>query len=155
MEASEVDDAGSAKQWMKDVNEQLDGVMDDVDSLRKKVQQNFMLSAVLGGVVGLEGVGIATLFKMQKSIVETLQQVVNAIPTQPMTPEQVYRAEQAMAQARREQAQPPMEPMKVVTEEPGDVAPPVQTAATEAPEWAKHAMAEDPDWASLIDGPTE
>jgi hypothetical protein len=137
-----------ASQWMKDVNDTLDILSDENVSIKKQLSQHMIGIAVIGGIAGLEGIGLATLFKTQKSIVETLQQIVNAIPQAPMTPEQAYRAEQAMANAKRE-------PMKVDTEEPSVVADPVATTATEAPEWAKHAMMDDPSWTDLIEGPTD
>lgn len=141
-----------ASQWMKDVNETLDLLGDETTDLKKQLKTHMLGIGIIGGIAGLEALGIATLFKTQQSIVATLQQIVNAIPVgPPPTPEDIYRYEQTMAQARREAATAPivMEPVPTTTEVPSDVAPPVETAASEAPEWAKHAMADDPDWTSL------
>lgn len=153
-------DADKARQWMKDMNETVDGLMDDIEEIRKSSKTALLVGAAAAGIAAVEGLGLATLFKGQKAIVDTLQAIVTRIEGPPMSPEDEARAMFLMEQAKQKQGyvdtsdatrsapvaeQKPMEHTEVL----GEVVPPAETAASEAPEWAKHAMRSDPDWEQL------
>jgi hypothetical protein len=134
------------KQWMEDVNEQLDGLMDDMAKLEGKTKTNMLVAGAAIALAGVQGIGMATLFKGQKAIVETLSAVVNKLEPAPMSPEDIARAQAAMGQPTvtvDNHKGPDVvlpQPM-VVTETMGDTAPPAETPKTESsgplpPTWA-------------------
>jgi hypothetical protein len=81
------------KQWMEDVNETLDILSDQTTQLQAKVKQSLMVGGAALGLSGVVGLGLATLFKGQKAIVDTLQAVVERLEPAPMSPEDVARAQ--------------------------------------------------------------
>lgn len=159
-ENTEKTNTSSTHQWMEDVNETLDMLTDDVQGLQNKVKQALLVGAAAAALAGIEGLGLATLFKGQKAIVETLQQIVAQISPPPPTPEEQAHYDRLMANARYGKQEPTVvsdnhkgevaDPRIVTnTETMAEAAEPVATPATEAPDWARHAMANDPSWAEV------
>lgn len=145
---------GKAKQWMEDVNEQLDGLMDDVTSLQGKNKTTMMVAGAAIVLGAVQSLGIATLFKGQKAIVETLSAVVNRLEPAPMSAEDVARAQAAMHPTVVVDNHNGVEPDRRIvtnTEVPSEAATPVDTPASESPDWVKEAMAKDPSWEELGD----
>jgi hypothetical protein len=148
MDSDKPENKEQASQWMTDVNETLDSLVDDVDELKGKIKTGFLALSALGGVAALEGLGIMTLFKTQKAVIDTLQQIASAIQPTPMPPAEEARARQVMETGINTPMDP--NPNKVEpTIVTGDVAAAVETPLTETPHWVKKAMDSDPDWTLL------
>jgi hypothetical protein len=149
---------GNASQWMKDVNDQLDLLVDDVDALTKKGKTTMLVAGAAIVLGAVQSLGIGTLFKGQKAIAETLGAIVSRLEPVPMSPEDVARAQEIMKmQASRDYGKKPnvtvdnhkgdSQDARIVTntEVPSETADPVVTPGNPSdvvPDWVDDSVLE-------------
>lgn len=135
-------------QWMKDVNDQLDLLVDDVDALTKKGKTTMLVAGAAIVLGAVQSLGIGTLFKGQKAIAETLSAIVSRLEPAPMSPDDVARAQNLMhPNVTVDNHKGVKQDSRIMTntEVPSETAPPIVTPGNPSdvvPDWVDDSVME-------------